>query len=36
MFAKPATTDTPIHDLLTQRWTPRAFDANKAITRSLL
>ncbi len=34
MLAKPATPSTPIHDLITQRWSPRAFDANKQISRS--
>lgn len=27
MFAKSATTDTPIHPLLRDRWSPRAFDS---------
>ena len=34
MFAKPATPSTPIHDLIAQRWSPRAFDANKPVSRS--
>ena len=34
MLAKPATPSTPIHDLIAQRWSPRAFDANKPVSRS--
>ncbi|MFO1204415.1 MAG: nitroreductase family protein [Burkholderiales bacterium] len=30
---KPATTQVPIHDLLAARWSPRAFDATRAVTR---
>ena len=33
MLAKPATPATPIHDLMAQRWSPRAFDAQKPVTR---
>lgn len=32
-IAKPATTDVPIHDLLAQRWSPRAFDPSRGVTR---
>ncbi|MGB8339861.1 MAG: nitroreductase family protein, partial [Burkholderiales bacterium] len=30
---KFATTLQPIHDLLAKRWSPRAFDANKKVSR---
>lgn len=30
---KPAITATPIHDLLAHRWSPRAFDATRPVTR---
>ncbi len=30
---KPASTEVPIHDLLATRWSPRAFDATRAVTR---
>jgi nitroreductase len=30
---KPAQTQQPIHDLLANRWSPRAFDATKKISR---
>ena len=33
MLTKPATTATPIHDLLAQRWSPRAFDLDQPISR---
>ena len=33
MLEKPALTTTPIHDLLAQRWSPRAFDAKRTIPR---
>ena len=33
MLAKPALTATPIHDLLAQRWSPRAFDAQRTLAR---
>ena len=32
MLAKPATPATPIHDLIAQRWSPRAFDAHKPVS----
>jgi nitroreductase len=31
MFDKPATTQEPIHDLIAQRWSPRAFDESKPV-----
>ena len=34
MLAKPASPSTPIHDLIAQRWSPRAFAANKPVSRS--
>jgi nitroreductase len=34
MLAKPAAPATPIHDLIAQRWSPRAFDAHKLVTRN--
>ena len=30
---KPATTRVPIHDLLAARWSPRAFDPTRTVTR---
>ena len=30
---KPATTQTPIHDLIANRWSPVGFDANKLVTQ---
>lgn len=33
MLNKPAVTGVPIHDLLARRWSPRAFDAAKGISR---
>ena len=33
MLHKPATTTAPIHDLLAQRWSPRAFDPNKRLSQ---
>jgi nitroreductase len=30
---KPAITSTPIHDLLARRWSPRAFDAARPVSR---
>ncbi len=33
MLSKKAVTRVPIHDLLAERWSPRAYDANKAVTR---
>jgi len=35
-LAKPAITSTPIHDLLARRWSPRAFDAAKPVSREQL
>lgn len=34
MLEKPALVATPIHDLLARRWSPRAFDPNRAVSRS--
>ena len=31
MQSKPAMTSVPIHDLLAQRWSPRAMDPNKPV-----
>lgn len=36
MLAKKAVTSVPIHELLAERWSPRAYDANKAVTRAQL
>ena len=33
MQTKQATTMQPIHELLARRWSPRAFDANKKVSR---
>lgn len=33
MLEKNADTSVPIHDLLSRRWSPRAFDASKPVTR---
>ena len=33
MLAKPVISATPIHDLIAQRWSPRAFDADKPVSR---
>jgi len=33
MLNKPAITDIPIHELLAARWSPRAFDAAKPVSR---
>jgi nitroreductase len=33
---RPAATSKPIHDLLASRWSPRAFDANKPVSREHL
>lgn len=33
MLNKPAITAIPIHELLARRWSPRAFDASKRVTR---
>lgn len=34
MLEKPAPIATPIHELLAARWSPRAFDAGRTVTRS--
>lgn len=31
---KPAITQAPIHDIIANRWSPRAYDANKAMTKA--
>lgn len=31
---KPATTQAPIHDVIANRWSPRAYDANKAVNKT--
>ena len=36
MQDKPAATSVPIHDLMTRRWSPRAYDAGKPVTRAQL
>jgi nitroreductase len=36
MLDKPAATSVPIHDLMTRRWSPRAYDANRPVTRAQL
>jgi len=33
MLEKPAITQAPIHDLLAKRWSSRAFDKNKMLSR---
>lgn len=33
MQEKKAVTDVPIHDLLARRWSPRAYDASKPVSR---
>lgn len=33
MLHKPAITDIPIHELLAARWSPRAFDVTKGVSR---
>ncbi|MBT9613344.1 MAG: nitroreductase family protein [Burkholderiales bacterium] len=33
MLLKPAVTDFPIHELLAHRWSPRAFDVAKPVSR---
>ncbi len=30
----PAITDTPVHDIIAQRWSPRAYDASKPVTQA--
>ena len=34
MLAKPATTSEPIHELIANRWSPRAFDPDTPISRA--
>jgi nitroreductase len=36
MLEKNAVTSVPIHDLLTRRWSPRAYDVNRPVTRAQL
>ena len=36
MLEKNAVTSVPIHDLLKRRWSPRAFDANRPVSRAQL
>lgn len=36
MLQKDAVTSVPIHDLLRRRWSPRAFDANRPVSRAQL
>ena len=36
MLEKPAVTSVPIHDLLHKRWSPRAFDASRPVSRAQL
>lgn len=36
MLDKNAATSVPIHDLMTRRWSPRAYDAGKPVTRAQL
>lgn len=36
MLQKNAVTSVPIHDLLERRWSPRAFDANRPVSRAQL
>lgn len=31
---KPATTQAPIHDVIANRWSPRAYDATKAVNKT--
>ncbi len=33
---RPAETSVPIHDLMTRRWSPRAYDASKPVSRQQL
>ncbi len=33
MFIKLAQTQTPIHDIIAQRWSPRAFDASRPVSK---
>jgi nitroreductase len=36
MLEKKAVTSVPIHDLMHRRWSPRAYDANRPVTRAQL
>ncbi len=36
MINKPAKTEAPIHDLIAQRWSPRAFDDQKTVSHAQL
>ena len=36
MLEKNAATSVPIHELMTRRWSPRAFDASRPVTRAQL
>jgi len=36
MLEKNAATSVPIHDLMTRRWSPRAYDPNRPVTRAQL
>ena len=36
MLEKNAITSVPIHDLMHRRWSPRAYDANRQVTRAQL
>ena len=36
MLEKNAITSVPIHDLMHRRWSPRAYDANRPVTRAQL
>jgi nitroreductase len=33
-MSKPANTQTPIHEIIANRWSPRAFDPNKPVTQA--
>lgn len=34
MMNKPAITQTPIHDIIANRWSPRAYDASKPVSQA--
>jgi nitroreductase len=36
ILEKNAATSVPIHDLMTRRWSPRAYDANRPVSRAQL
>ncbi|CAI8842022.1 nitroreductase family protein [Methylococcus capsulatus] len=36
MHDKPAVTQHPIHDIIARRWSPRAYDVNKRVSRAQL